>query len=38
VPATARPYRAAVFDIELLDTSQEAEAGERPDQTRRLHW
>ena len=35
-PAAARPYQAAVFDIELLDTSQEAGAGERADQTRRL--
>jgi hypothetical protein len=35
-PAAARPYQAAVFDIELLDTSQEAGAGERGDQTRRL--
>jgi len=35
-PAEARPYQAAVFDIELLDTSQEAGAGERDDQTRRL--
>jgi hypothetical protein len=34
--AEARPYQAAVFDIELLDTSQEGLSGGREDQTRRL--
>ena len=28
--------KAAVFDLELVDTSQESERGERADQTRRL--
>jgi hypothetical protein len=34
--AQARPMKAAVFDLELVDTSQESERGERADQTRRL--
>ncbi len=34
--AMAEPLRTAVFDIELVDTSQEAERGPRDDQTRRL--
>ncbi|MFL5169931.1 MAG: DUF2380 domain-containing protein, partial [Microvirga sp.] len=32
----AEPLRAAVFDLELVDTSQEAERGERADQTARI--
>jgi hypothetical protein len=35
-PAAAEPARTAVFDLELVDTSQEAERGVREDQTRRL--
>ncbi len=35
-PASGRPLKAVVFDLELLDTSYESERGERPDQTRRL--
>jgi hypothetical protein len=34
--AAAEPARTAVFDLELIDTSQEAERGVREDQTRRL--
>ncbi len=34
--ARAAPARLAVFDIELIDMSQEGEAGVRADQTRRL--
>jgi hypothetical protein len=34
--AAAQPRTAAVFDLELVDTSQEAAAGERADQTRRI--
>src|SRR4051794_22344466 len=33
--AAAQPRKAAVFDLELVDTSQEAAAGERADQTAR---
>jgi hypothetical protein len=32
----AEPLKAAVFDLELVDTSQEAERGERADQTARI--
>ena len=32
----AEPARTAVFDLELVDTSQEAERGVREDQTRRI--
>ena len=35
-PAAAQPRKAAVFDLELVDTSQESERGERADQTRRI--
>ena len=31
--AQAPPIKAAIFDLELIDTSPEAERGERPDQT-----
>jgi hypothetical protein len=34
--AIAEPAKTAVFDIELIDTSQEAERGVRDDQTHRL--
>jgi hypothetical protein len=34
--AAADPAKVAVFDLELVDTSQEAERGNREDQTRRL--
>jgi len=34
--AVAEPLKTAVFDIELVDLSQEAEAAPRDDQTRRL--
>jgi hypothetical protein len=34
--ASAEPAKTAVFDLELLDMSQEAERGVREDQTRRL--
>lgn len=33
--AVAAPARTAVFDLELIDTSQEAERGVREDQSRR---
>jgi hypothetical protein len=33
--AAAQPRKAAVFDLELVDTSQEGAAGERADQTAR---
>jgi hypothetical protein len=33
--AAAQPRKAAVFDLELVDTSQEADRGERADQTAR---
>src|SRR3954468_23177186 len=33
--AAAQPLKAAVFDLELVDTSQEADRGERADQTAR---
>lgn len=36
VAAQARPYKAAIFDLELIDTSFEGEGGERADQTRRI--
>ncbi|WP_166802503.1 DUF3280 domain-containing protein [Microvirga pakistanensis] len=32
----AEPFRTVVFDLELIDMSQEADAGIRDDQTRRL--
>src|SRR3954454_10934124 len=32
----AQPPKAAVFDLELIDTSQESERGERADQTARI--
>ena len=32
----AEPPKAAVFDLELVDTSQEGERGERADQTARI--
>src|SRR5215210_4026487 len=32
----AEPLKAAVFDLELVDTSQESERGERADQTARI--
>ena len=35
-PAAAQPRKAAVFDLELVDTSQESERGELPDQTQRI--
>src|SRR4051794_36397087 len=34
--AVAEPAKIAVFDIELIDTSQEADRGIRDDQTHRL--
>src|SRR5262245_1498760 len=34
--ASAEPAKTAVFDLELIDTSQEAERGVREDQTQRL--
>ena len=34
--AQAQPFKAAVFDIELIDTSLEAGRGENADQTRRI--
>jgi hypothetical protein len=34
-PAAAQPPTAAVFDLELVDTSQEADRGERADQAAR---
>ena len=34
--AAAEPFKTAVFDIELIDMSQEADQGLRDDQTRRL--
>jgi hypothetical protein len=34
--ASAEPAKTAVFGLELIDTSQEAERGVREDQTRRL--
>ena len=34
--ATAQPAKAAIFDLELVDMSQEGERGERADQTARL--
>lgn len=35
--AATEPAKTAVFDIELIDTSQEAERGVREDQTQRLN-